>query len=415
MTTHANSTEAGACAADAHAFVRAPSPCIDENEDWIRMRVALEQVDGKVEKPESPTDASDLDFMFSQYTESLPSALTLGNVDFDQLDAIIVTNMSAPAVPAASDAKAPSAEPPAATAEPPAALEPPRAVPAASDAEATAAKPDGAVPTAAKQNDTKSGTGSRTSGDAEPTTHCEAPASTSESQSAEAPKFEYEPNDTSRIAKYWASTCDRFLAKLEKDFVERYNLKHLRENPPLPYTIKNVQPKVLVFMYRHNGEEIYCHEHNATGSRHNTKMLGHLDWPIHLDGTPIYMSKAIEWCREAAALAAETGAVPSKPKRKSVATSTASPTAPKRQRTSNAKQPSPELPSRVAQDHKRKRDEAASGGAAALVAATGAKKLPKELRGIQPTANYAAANANRPFFGGLAKKRRSQVTDRLAF
>jgi hypothetical protein len=144
-------------------------------------------------------------------------------------------------------------------------------------------------------------------------------------------------------------------------------------------------------------------------------MLGHLDLPIHLDGKPIYMSKAIEWCKEAVASAAETGAAPSKPKRKCVATGTASTTTPKRQRTSNDKQASSELPLRVAQDHKRKRAEAASGGAAALVAPTRTKNLPKELRGIQPTANYAAANANRPFFSGRVEKRESTVTNHFRF
>ena len=99
------------------------------------------------------------------------------------------------------------------------------------------------------------------------------------------PSFQHDIN------KHWGGICDNFFTRLEAFPAVLRKLKPLLRCPPLAYTIKNAPKDVLVFLYRHDGKRLYCHDQNTVGS-----MASDDDWPIIFKGKPTYMSAVVEDC-----------------------------------------------------------------------------------------------------------------------
>jgi hypothetical protein len=328
MTTHAPSVAAVVRGSPEPEFVAAPLPCIDYNEVTIRTAVEWEEARNKLPQGESPTDASTLFCSFPDAPDAGLPLFEFKGEDYDLFDKLYAEAQAAPlAEPAmgvecmwsaAAVARSPTAA--SAAAESAAAEDPASELTAAeftaaasvdavrplADAESSAAectKSASANSTAAKSAAAESSAAKSAAAESaavESAAAAESPAAepaAAESTRAEAPTatsalaFVPHPSFQHDINKHWGGICDNFFTRLEAFPAVLRKLKPLLRCPPLAYTIKNAPKDVLVFLYRHDGKRLYCHDQNTVGS-----MASDDDWPIIFKGKPTYMSAVVEDC-----------------------------------------------------------------------------------------------------------------------
>ena len=213
-------------------------------------------------------------------------------------------------------------------------------------------------------------------------TRAEAPTAKS------APAFVLNPSFQHDIEKHWGAICDNFFKQLEAFPAVLRELEPHRSSPPLAYTIKNAPEDVLVFLYRHKGKRLYCHDQNTVGS-----MTTEYDWPIVFQGRPMYMSAVLEYCETLAPVLPRTA----KASRKHKAAGIVSPPPPP---------PTPPA-AKASQKH-----EAGEGFASAVPAARKRKRQSEGPPCMQAATHYAFVDPNivegkrnrKPFLQGVVHK-----------